>query len=329
MTLELFSTSVPAGLEPGRSGFCTVAMTRSLSRPLVEALESLSAYRPVFLPTDPRADDNPVTVSYLRVPVAGRNYHVVSRIGFAGLDYTSRSNRFAHHVVLDASDPRPPGGPAWLASRPGFLEAAFDGEVRYLARGPGRPRRRAGLRRVPDVAEADRRRGLGRRRRRGAGEPRGAVVLPGLRPGGRCPAAASSEAVGLLPPERRWEATFTTYFTGLPAGVGCTVRGVLRGSAEAAAVAGVVARPRQAGGQDAAGQRVDRRRAGRQGRRLAAGRRQRAGARRGLAALAGAARDRWHRCRSPTSTSRTPSASTTAPRWSASRSRPASASGSC
>src|SRR4051812_32294706 len=102
MTLELFSTSVPAGLEPGRSGFCTVAMTRNMPRPLIEVLESLSAYRPVFLPTDSRAADNPVTVSPLRVSVAGRSYNVLTRISFAGLDYTSRSNRFSHHVVLEA-----------------------------------------------------------------------------------------------------------------------------------------------------------------------------------------------------------------------------------
>ena len=237
MTLELFSTSVPSGLEPGRSGFCTVAMTRNLSRPLVEALEALSAYRPVFLPTDPRADDNPVAVSYLRVPVAGRNYHVVSRIGFAGLDYTSRSNRFAHHVVLDANDPRPPAGPAWLAARPGFLESAFDGKIHYLS--AGRP--------VPVAALTSAACPTWQRLTGDAGWA--GVVAEAM----ANPAARSfflvydlgtnvlpllQEAIGLLPPERRWEATFTTYFTGLPAGVGCTVRGVLRGSAEAASALG-------------------------------------------------------------------------------------------
>ena len=237
MTLELFSTSVPAGLEPGRSGFCTVAMTRGLSRPLVEALEALSAYRPVFLPTDPRADDNPVAVSYLRVPVAGRNHHVVSRIGFAGLDYTSRSNRFAHHVVLDANDPRPPGGPAWLAARPGFLESTFDGEIRYLPAGRAVPAGATVSAACPTWQKLTGDAGW-------AGVVAEALANPSARSFfvvydlGADVLALLREAIGLLPPERRWEATFTTYFTGLPAGVGCTVRGVLRGSAEAGAVQG-------------------------------------------------------------------------------------------
>ena len=41
------------------------------------------------------------------------------------------------------------------------------------------------------------------------------------------------EAIGLLPPERRWEATFSTYFTNLPPGVVCNWRCVLADSPEA------------------------------------------------------------------------------------------------
>ena len=147
MTLELFSTSVPAGLEPGRSGFCTVAMTRNMPRPLVEMLESLSAYRPVFLPTDPRAGDNPVAVAHLRVPVAGRTFPVLSRVCFAGQDYTSRSNRFAHHVVLEAGRPPPARRPG-LAGRPARLPRnRLRRPGALAARRPAGPRRRAGLRR--------------------------------------------------------------------------------------------------------------------------------------------------------------------------------------
>ena len=237
MTLELFSTSVPSGLEPGRSGFCTVAMTRTLSRPLVEALEALSSYRPVFLPTDPRADENPVTVSYLRVSVAGRNYYVVSRICFAGLDYTNRSNRFAHHVVLDVSDPRPPGGPAWLAARPGFLETKFDGQIQYRPAGRAIPAAAPPSAACPTWQKLTGDAGW-------AGVLAEALANPTARSFflvydlGTPVLALIQEAIGLLPPERRWEATFTTYFTGLPAGVVCTVRGVLRGSAEAASAQG-------------------------------------------------------------------------------------------
>ena len=35
------------------------------------------------------------------------------------------------------------------------------------------------------------------------------------------------EALGLLPPEKRWEVEFSTYFTQLPQGLSCAWRGVL------------------------------------------------------------------------------------------------------
>jgi hypothetical protein len=40
------------------------------------------------------------------------------------------------------------------------------------------------------------------------------------------------EAIGLLPPTRRWEATFSTYYTSLPPGVICNWRFVIKGSPE-------------------------------------------------------------------------------------------------
>ena len=41
------------------------------------------------------------------------------------------------------------------------------------------------------------------------------------------------EAMALLPPSRRWDVEFSTYFNQLPQGVNCTWRGVLEGSPEA------------------------------------------------------------------------------------------------
>ena len=42
-----------------------------------------------------------------------------------------------------------------------------------------------------------------------------------------------AEAQGLLPAQRRWDLTFSTYFTSLPQGQSCVWRGVVRGSPEA------------------------------------------------------------------------------------------------
>ena len=54
MSQELHYTSVPRGLKPGSRGFCTVALTPHMPGPLVDRLEALSGYQPVFPPHDPR-----------------------------------------------------------------------------------------------------------------------------------------------------------------------------------------------------------------------------------------------------------------------------------
>ena len=53
MSHELHYTSVPRGLKPGSRGFCTVGLTPQMPGPLVDRLESLSGYQPVFPPHDP------------------------------------------------------------------------------------------------------------------------------------------------------------------------------------------------------------------------------------------------------------------------------------
>src|SRR5262249_29046492 len=121
MTHELLYTSVPKGLLPGTRGFCTVAHTQSMPTPLLQKLESLSGYRQVFPPHDPQAHLNPVAWSHQHVSVLGKTYHVLSRVCASGLDYSDRTNKFAHHVVLEPSE-LPPGGPAWLMQQPGFME---------------------------------------------------------------------------------------------------------------------------------------------------------------------------------------------------------------
>lgn len=231
MSHELFYTSAPRGLQPGSRGFCTVAMTQGLPGPVLEKLEQLSGYRALFPPHDPKAALNPVAHAHVRLTVGGRTIRVLSRVCAAGLDYTQRTNTFAHHVVLEPAD-LPPAGPAWLAARSGFLEAAWDGEVRLLPAGRTPPRGDAppapcraweevtgdagwaGVLVEAFLADPNR--------------PAYLVFDPGLDP---LPLLA--EAIALLPPDKRWEVTFSTYFTGLPQGVACAWRCVVRGSAEA------------------------------------------------------------------------------------------------
>src|SRR5665213_3458916 len=124
MSLELIYTSAPRGLRPGTSGFCTVAMTGRIPDPLVERLESLSGYRAVYPLGDPQAAQNPVVWAHWRVNVGDRPRSVLSRVAFAGADYSQRSNKFAHHIVVEPNE-QPPAGPAWVLGQSGVMESEW------------------------------------------------------------------------------------------------------------------------------------------------------------------------------------------------------------
>ncbi len=231
MSQELHYTSVPRGLKPGSRGFCTVACTAQMSAPLFELLESLSGYRPVYPVHDPAAAQNPINFSHLRLTVGGMAVSVLSRVGPANLDYSGRSNKYAHHVVLEPNE-RPEGGPAWLVGHPGFLQEAWDGEPRLLPAGQTPPRGD----RPPGVAGAWKALGVdagwaGVLAESFLADPRRPVFLI-FRPGMDL-LPLFVEAIALLPPPRRWDVEFSTYFTSLPRGVNCPWRGVVEGSPEA------------------------------------------------------------------------------------------------
>jgi hypothetical protein len=228
MSQELHYTSVPRGLLPGTRGFCTVASTANMAGPLRERLEGLSGYQQVFPPHDPKSALNPVVYSHHRLSLGGQPYNVLSRVACAELDYTSRSNKYAHHVVLDPSE-RPAGGPAWLLSQPGFMEPSWRGEPRFLTAGriPPQGEQPGGIANAWQALTGD------------AGwagvlaesfladphRPAFLIFEPGMEV-----LPLFAEALALLPPECRWDVDFSSYFTTLPQGLTCAWRGVLAGS---------------------------------------------------------------------------------------------------
>jgi hypothetical protein len=231
MSHELHYTSVPRGLKPGSRGFCTVGMTPQMPGPLVDRLESLSGYQPVFPPHDASAPLNPIVFSHLRLTIGGKMVSVLSRIGPAGLDYSGRPNKYAHHVVLDGTE-RPDGGPAWLLSQPGFMQSSWNGEPREISVGRNPP-------------QGDPTPGLARAWHSLTGDGGWAGVLAEsfladsrrtvflvFRPGMDI-LPLFVEALALLPASRRWDVDFSTYFNQLPQGVTCAWRGVLEGSDDA------------------------------------------------------------------------------------------------
>jgi len=199
--------------------------------PLITALEALSAYRHVYPPGDRQAGKNPVAWSHLKMNVAGRAWHVLSRVADFGLDYSQRGNKLAHHVAFEAAE-QTAGGPACLLDETGNMETNWDGQPRMLPVGRhlrSAPRQSA----VCTAWQAL------------TGDPGWAGVLaesflenPGRQiyivfAPGMDLLPLMTEAIALLPAESRWNVTFSTYFTSLPPGATCAWRCVLAGSPEA------------------------------------------------------------------------------------------------
>ena len=199
--------------------------------PLAVALEGLSAYRPVFPIGHARVAENPVVYSHLKLQVAGKSWYVLSRVADYGLDYSQRTNKLAHHLVLDKSE-LPTAGPASLLRTAGIMRESWEGDPKVV---PPKP-----ISRQPStptgvcLAWKDMTGDAG-----WAGvlaesflkDPARPVILlfePGqdLRP-------LIDESLSLLPPEKRWDVTFSTYFTGSSQGITCLWRGIVVGSKEA------------------------------------------------------------------------------------------------
>ncbi len=231
MTQELLYTSAPRGLKPGTRGFCTVLSTQGMSAPLATALEGLSGYRPLFPADDAQASRNPVNWSHLRLHVGGQTLHILSRIADYGVDYSQRANKLAHHVVLDRKE-LVPAGPAAVLALNNFSRTSWEGEPRLVATGP-----------QPQGATSTQ--GVCRHWQSAMGDAGWAGVIADaflkdpLRPvillyqPGQEVLPLFAEAISLLPPEKRWEVTFSTYFTGLAAGTQCAWRAMIHDSKEA------------------------------------------------------------------------------------------------
>jgi hypothetical protein len=218
MSFELYYTSAARGLKPHSRGFCTVARTEGMPVPVVERLESLSNYEPLFAAGSESAARNPVSWAHWRIPVGARTRSVLSRVAFVKSDFSGRPGKFAHHLVLEPGE-QAPAGPAWMMMQPGMMEENWTEEPMMLPPRPvsvvhgelpnGRPASGVAARLANTfMQEQDKPAYV-------IYEP-DAQLLPVL-----------SEAIGLLPAALRWQVTFNTYFAELPAGLSCTWRCVV------------------------------------------------------------------------------------------------------
>jgi hypothetical protein len=232
MNAELLYTSAPQGLKQGSRGFCTVLSTVGMPLNLATKLESLSGYRHLYPSGTPDASKNPVGFSHLRFMVGGRQISVLSRISDYGLDYSQRTNKLAHHIVVDA--PMPACGPAALLAEPGVMRDHWDGQCANIPSPPA----------LPDLSTEPQ---ICRKWEAITGDAGwGGVVADAWLSTSPRPVfiifaehqsnellGLIEESIALLPPSKRWQATFGTYVTTLPPDVDCRVRCVVAGSDEA------------------------------------------------------------------------------------------------
>ena len=228
MSQELLYTSAPRGLKPGSRGFCTVLSTQGMAAPLATALEGLSGYRPIYPTGDERASRNPVVASHLKLQAAGRSWSVLSRIADYGLDYSQRANKLAHHVVIDKSE-QPASGPASLLVTRGYMRDEWSGEPKVVALKPGAREVRAPSGPCSAWQETAGDAGwAGVLAESFLHDPERLVIL--LFAPGQDILPLFNEALSLLPPERRWDVTFSTYFTGLATSTTCVWRAMVHDS---------------------------------------------------------------------------------------------------
>ena len=222
MAYELIYTSAERGLRPGTRGFCTVAHTQGMPPQQIQLLEALSAYKNLYSVHDTQEKAEPIAWSHLTSNLVGRSASIVSRVGATVADHTGRSNKLAHHVLLQQRE-RPLGGPAWLCQQSGFLRDAWDEQPHLIA----------DMKEIPagdyEAAPATAWEAL-------TGDPAYAAFLPNafkangdaitviaFAPGTDM-LALIAESLALLEPSQRWNVTFSTYFTQLAVGASCAWR---------------------------------------------------------------------------------------------------------
>ncbi len=228
----MYTSHAGEGLRKGTGGgFCTVLSTQGMAINLATSLEKLSGYKHPFDINDPRSNSNPVNYRHAVMRIGGSTLHVLSRIADHRFEHTGRSNKLAHHIALSKQD-LPPCGPAILCQHPGFFRADWDGNVRLEV-----PREVPAPGDFQQIKPCD-------AWQRAAGDAGWAGVVAEhvlndpnktisvIFPLNTNTLELMAEAMSLMPLISRWNTTFSTFFTTLPAGTSCSVRFLLADTPE-------------------------------------------------------------------------------------------------
>lgn len=225
---ELIYTSSRQGLKPGTSGFCSVAWSMGTPPNLIPAIEKQSSYKTAIPAHDPEAPRNPVCIRYQKLSYGSKRLYVISRVCFAGFDYTRRSNMLAHHLFFDKAGELAaiPGGAVGICLADGNFHKTWEGESRLLQ--PRTPLTQP----LPEGIQARTWQDI-----TGDAGWAGAIANLFLKRTSNATVEFHwsetdaetllrlvAEVINLLPPDKRDDFTFSTYFTQAGVGVDCFLR---------------------------------------------------------------------------------------------------------
>lgn len=234
MSYQLIYTSAERGLKSGSRGFTTVAMTEGMPAHCLQLCETMSGYVHVFELNSDLYVQNPVAWSHYRVKCGAVWYSLVSRVSAHAKDYTGRTNKIAHHLMLE----QPQETYAYANGPEDLLESSFfttqwSGDPKFLPMGQQPPATR-------EHFDPQAKRWLA------AGLPtEGAASIAGALLQGTespivllyDPADSSQNALGLiqdilelLPPGRKWEIGFSSYYSMHPSGSEVHIRACAKGT---------------------------------------------------------------------------------------------------
>jgi hypothetical protein len=231
MAREIVITSVPRGVRPGRTGFQIAMRTAGLREDVCDQLEALGVYR--HLP--PGVGPNPVCYFHKLVQTGIGPLQVLGRVLDAGADYSSRSNKLAHLVAIEAAELA-----GLRQSSPAAVLSAI--EPRLARTWPGGPEERQRPFDLAGMPTEAPRICIGWQQAVGDAGWGGVLaeqavknkpvllIAPDSSPEWcRRLLALFAEALALVPPARRWNVTFdTTILSAAPV----TWRGTYAGSPE-------------------------------------------------------------------------------------------------
>ncbi len=225
MIKELIYTSAVKGLKPGTGGYCTVAHTRGMSKSMIRVLESLSSYNYPTQNQTSQMSHKPAAISHCRAEGQLGFASILSRVGVSGGEHTNRDNILAHHLVIDSND-RPGCDPARLAAEPIFY-TTWDQPPVLLEPRPADtlpdPRSQPANLYACNWEKITGDPGwagfLTHHFNSYPGRPVSVIYEPGMEV-----LPLLTESLALIPPEKQWLVTFSTYFTNLPAGISCLWR---------------------------------------------------------------------------------------------------------